>query len=166
MGPEGNDQGIVTFDSGGSNSESALAYSGNDIVNAGPGNDTIIGSTGNDLIDGATGTDTVSYAGLSGGITVTEEQVSGTLYTDRLDVTKSAGGLDYLYGVEKVIGTASADTFNLISPANRVIGGGGGSGDSVSYALPVTLEAATGLISGHAWDGSRHAGQFRSVERA
>ena len=148
LGTEGNDQGIVTFDSGGSNSESALAYSGNDIVNAGPGNDTIIGSTGNDLIDGATGTDTVSYAGLSGGITVTEEQVSGTLYTDRLDVTKSAGGLDYLYGVEKVIGTASADTFNLISPANRVIGGGGGSGNSVSYALPVTLEAATGLI----WD--------------
>ncbi len=135
LGLEGDDTG----------SHAIQTTAGNDIVNAGPGNDTIIGSTGNDLIDGGTGTDTVSYAGVSGGIVVTEEQVSGTLYTDRLDVTKSAGGLDYLYGVEKVIGTASADTFNLIAPANRIIDGGGET-DTVTYAQPVVVDETTGYV--------------------
>ena len=43
---------------------------GDDTLNGGDGNDTIVGSNGNDIIDGGAGKDTLSYAGMTVGVTV------------------------------------------------------------------------------------------------
>ena len=43
---------------------------GNDTLNGGDGNDTIVGSNGSDIIDGGAGKDTLSYAGMTMGVTV------------------------------------------------------------------------------------------------
>ncbi|WP_260687716.1 calcium-binding protein [Pseudomonas sp. AO-1] len=94
--------------------------SGDDEINGLAGNDLIRGSAGADKIDGGTGTDTVDYSASADGINV--------------DIRSNAVGLagiggdaqgDTLSGIEKVIGTAFNDTFNLDTATATFEGGAG-----------------------------------------
>ncbi|WP_285374063.1 calcium-binding protein, partial [Pseudomonas sp. lyk4-TYG-107] len=94
--------------------------SGDDEINGLAGNDLIRGSAGADKIDGGTGTDTVDYSTSADGINV--------------DIRSNAVGLagiggdaqgDTLSGIEKVIGTAFNDTFNLDTATATFEGGAG-----------------------------------------
>jgi subtilisin family serine protease len=66
----------------------------------GAGADTLVGGLGNDTLWGGADIDLVSYADATGGVSV--KLIN--------DVTYGASGTDYLYEIEKVLGSAFADT--------------------------------------------------------
>ncbi|EGF93692.1 hemolysin-type calcium-binding repeat 2 copies family protein [Asticcacaulis biprosthecium C19] len=91
------------------------AGAGNDSVTAGAGADWVSGDAGNDTLEGGAGRDTVSYAGASGGVTVslslTASQATG------------GSGSDKLSGFENLTGSAFADNLTGNEVGNVIIGG-------------------------------------------
>ena len=120
----------------------ALDKSGADALLGGAGNDHLYGGAGNDILDGGAGLDTVGYSkdAAGSGITVNlNASGDGT-------VTNGIGETDTLRSIENVTGTGLDDTFNLGSPAGRVIDGGEGH-DRVIYTSPDMVEdARTGAV--------------------
>jgi Ca2+-binding RTX toxin-like protein len=116
---------------------------------------TITSSAGNDTIDGAGGSDTASYADAGAGVTV-NLAVAGPQST-------GGAGSDTLVSIENAIGSSFADTLigttgdNVLSGGlgddildgslgDDMLNGGGGSGDTATYALAgagVTVSLAT-----------------------
>jgi Ca2+-binding RTX toxin-like protein len=131
---------------------------GVNVLSGGGGNDTLIGGAGADTLNGDDGSDTASYA------------ASGAAVAVNLATNVSTGGDaagDLLFGVENVIGSASADTLigdagaNILNggDGNDLIRGGagadtltGGTGqDTASYAgsaAAISVDLITGTYSG------------------
>lgn len=97
-----------------------------DVIKAGPGNDTILLSLGMDRIHGGRGVDTLDASHAKGGIMV------NVMYLDLFErrmpadsVTLSDGTFQMIYGVENLIGTRFADTFQTQATGAQLLGAGG-----------------------------------------
>ena len=119
-GNSGND---TIFGNGGN--DAIYGGKGNDIISGGAGdnllrgdsdNDLFYADAGNDTIVGGTGFDTVDYSAAMSAITVD---------ISKKTIAGATTGNDTISGIEKVIGTAFADTFKG-SSADDIISGGGG----------------------------------------
>ncbi|MBF0110371.1 MAG: cadherin-like domain-containing protein, partial [Magnetococcales bacterium] len=143
---------------GGDDNDSLYGGAGSDVLAGGSGDDGFYGDGGADQMDGGEGFDFVSYQSSTAGVVVDWTMGSGT--------GGDAQG-DAYAGIERVIGSAYADT--LIGSAAQefleggngadlLMGGGGadsligGSGiDTASYsgsAGAVTINLGTGIVSG------------------
>ncbi|WNM62097.1 calcium-binding protein [Candidatus Nitrospira neomarina] len=117
---------------------------GKDILLGGEGDDTLFGGSGNDVLHGgenmtifpADGTDTADYsegdrgAPTPGGITVRLDLGSGAAIEGKHPVwveNDGYGNIDYLYSIEKIVGTAVGDTV-IVNGGNSVL-------QASSYAL-------------------------------
>ncbi len=101
---------------GTNNAESINGGGGNDVICGGNGNDVINGGLGDDLVNGGSGTDTVSYAGLTGPI---------TLNLGTAGAQNTGAGNDALVSVENAVGSAQNDALTGSGGANAIDGGGG-----------------------------------------
>ena len=102
---------------GTSGSDSLSGNGGDDVIIGRGGNDFLSGGAGNDILDGGAGIDTADYSTASGSVTVdlnmpTPQNTIGA-------------GIDTLTGIEKLIGSAFADTLKGDANANLLSGGGG-----------------------------------------
>lgn len=88
------------------------AGAGNDRVNGGGGNDTLIDGLGDDRYDGGTGYDVLDYTSATRAIAVKDGNVTGM-------------GSDRYTNVEKIVGTAFADTFEGGRNVDTFDGGAG-----------------------------------------
>jgi serralysin len=99
---------------GGSGDDRMTGGDGDDLVMGNSGNDTLVGDAGNDRIYGGSGFDTVDFSGATGGMAI------------NLNAHTATGmGNDWLDGVERVIGSAHADTMDGDKRANTLEGGAG-----------------------------------------
>jgi Ca2+-binding RTX toxin-like protein len=99
---------------GSGHNDTLTGDSGANALNGGNGNDTIVGGAGDDTIDGGSGTDTADYSSAGSGVAV-----------DLTAGTSSGAGNDTLAGMEKVIGSAYADTLTGDGIGNELKGGAG-----------------------------------------
>ena len=97
---------------GGSGAETIDGGSGSNWIVAGGGDDLIL-SSGTDVIFGGDGIDTLSFANLTSGVTVNAFSATSASIT----------GTTYFSGIEKLVGTSTADVFTLT--AGTIDGGGG-----------------------------------------
>ena len=95
---------------------------GNDVIDGLGGNDLLTGGAGADFLIGGAGNDTASYAKSGSGVTV-------SLTTGMATGGEAAG--DQLLGIENLIGSNHADTFEGDSGNNLLVGGEGA--DIVTY---------------------------------
>ena len=109
-GGEGND--FVIGDDG---NDTLSGENGNDMLYGGAGNDLLIGGLGNDTLNGGGGFDEATYAAATAPVNV-DLSLSGGLAT-------GAHGIDKLRGIEKVTGSAFADTLTGDANANVLNGG-------------------------------------------
>ena len=91
---------------------------GNDTFNGGTGNDLFTGGSGNDIFNGGTHVDTVSYANATAGVHV-------SLLNSAAQNTVGAG-TDTLSSIEKLVGSAFADTLTAGTAGSTLNGGNGG----------------------------------------
>ncbi|MEP0069087.1 calcium-binding protein [Pyruvatibacter sp.] len=122
---------------------------------------------GNDTVDGAGGDDTVNYS-------ASPSATSVNLSTGA--VSDGYGGADTLTNVERVIGSAYADTLTGSSADNQFTGGGGndtisgaGGNDRAIYALAasdytVTFNSATGAYTVAAKGGAEGTDTLTGIE--
>lgn len=113
---------------------------GKDILLGGAGNDTLIGGSGDDVLHGGEsmsgastdGTDTADYsegdhgAPTPGAITVRLDLGSGAAILDKHPVwveNDGYGSKDYLYSIERIVGTVQDDTV-VINGSNSVLQAG------------------------------------------
>ncbi len=106
---------------------------GNDVIVAGSGNDLLRGGTGNDTLEGGTGNDTLNGGpgndSLNGGDGIDTASYGGA--TAAVNVNLSTGlatggdGNDALTSIERVTGSAYADTLTGSSTSDTLSGGGG-----------------------------------------
>ncbi|WP_369800352.1 calcium-binding protein, partial [Caulobacter sp. Root1472] len=137
IGPAGLTGSALYGDGGNDRLEGSLAVDhlhggdGDDILTGGDGDDLLDGGAGNDTIDGGAGFDSFSYADLASGVTVVVG--AGT-------IASGAGGVDTLFGVEALEGTAYDDSLaiSLSNTAGYTLNGGagndaltGGGGDDI-----------------------------------
>ena len=109
-GGEGND--FVIGDDG---NDILSGENGNDMLYGGAGNDILIGGLGNDTLNGGGGFDEATYAAATAPVNV-DLSLSGGRAT-------GAHGIDKLRGIEKVTGSAFADTLTGDANANVLNGG-------------------------------------------
>jgi Ca2+-binding RTX toxin-like protein len=102
--------------SGGNGGDTLFGNAGNDKINGGSGNDILSGGTGRDAINGSAGSDTVTYAGLTAGV---------SLALDRSFAAAGAAATDSLTSIENIIGTSFADKLAGNGSGNRITGGSG-----------------------------------------
>jgi Ca2+-binding RTX toxin-like protein len=106
---------------GGNGADRAYGGAGNDTLNGNGGDDLLDGGLGNDTMAGGAGTDTVSYAATAtsstGGVTVDLALASAQ--------DTGGAGVDTLFDIENLVGTAQADTLLGNAQANRLEGGAG-----------------------------------------
>lgn len=91
---------------------------GNDSLSGGGGDDVLQGDAGGDALDGGAGLDTASYAGATGGVTVSL-QVAGA------QAVGGGEGTDTLVSIENLTGGAFNDSLLGESAANTLMGGSG-----------------------------------------
>jgi len=133
---------------GGGNQDKLLGGLGNDSMDGGDGqdklyggngNDVLNGGSGNDILDGGVGTDTVSYLNMSAvtvnlNLTGTQntvgagsdtlisiENISGSLYNDKLTGNTGNNVLDGRVGNDTLIGGAGQDTLTGGDGADRFV---------------------------------------------
>ena len=87
-------------------------------LSGGVGNDLLIAGPGNDTLDGGQGVDAVSYANAAAGVHV-------SLLTSAAQNTVGAG-TDTLISIEKLVGSAFADTLTAGAAGSTLNGGNGG----------------------------------------
>ncbi len=109
-------QGVGATITGTANGETINGTFRAEAINALDGDDIINGSAGADAIDGGVGTDTVSYVASTAGVTISLAGGAGT--------GGDAQG-DVLANVEKLYGTALADTLGGSILINTIDGGAG-----------------------------------------
>jgi Ca2+-binding RTX toxin-like protein len=135
------------------NANTLTGLGGDDRLLGGHGDDLLLPGAGNDTVDGEHGIDTVSYADsavavqvwLGAGLAVSTagsdrlisiENVTGSVYHDRLEGDAGANRILGLKGTDRMIGSAGADSYD-----------GGIGQDLVSYALApgsVTVDMGAG----------------------
>jgi serralysin len=118
---------------GGEGNDFVIGDSGNDILSGGSGNNSVYGGAGNDLLIGGLGNDT-----LNGGGGLDEATYAAATAPLRVDLTllggraAGGGGIDTLKSIEKITGSAFADT--LIGDANGNVLDGGLGNDTLQGA--------------------------------
>ncbi len=142
--------------SGGDGADTLHGMGGADAFSGGAGNDLMIGGAGNDSFDGGTGVDAVSYETATAGVHV-------SLLTAASQNTVGAG-TDTLISIEKLVGSAFADTLiagaggstlnggnggdDLFSGPGSDILNGGGASDFADYALATGGVTVSLAVSG------------------
>jgi hypothetical protein len=144
-------EGISIVIGGAGNDVIVASYDGATLY-GGAGNDTLIGGLGDDSLDGGAGTNVLSYANAS------DSGVSILLAdTALLSGTASGGsvGSDTFTNMERYVGTAYADTFQLLSSDTKLLKGSavidGGAGSDQVFVdttgnLTVTMNSSGGTI--------------------
>jgi Ca2+-binding RTX toxin-like protein len=127
FGEEGNDtvyggKGDDLVD-GGEGDDLLQGNSGNDALADGAGNDTVLGQSGDDTMLAGEGND--SYSGGSGFDTLDFSAASAGMTIDISKKTATGMGSDTFSSIERVIGSANADTFKGSSSADAIDGGAG-----------------------------------------
>jgi len=120
----------VTFGAGGLDAIESFT------MNGAGGDDVLSGGSGNDQINGGTGVDTASYASASAAVTV-DLSVTGT------QNTKGAGS-DTLTAIERLIGSAFADTLSG-GPSSDSLDGAAGNDVLAGRGGVDTLTGGTGV---------------------
>jgi len=147
-GGAGND-----FINGAAGNDTLNGGDGNDTLNGGDGNDTIVGSNGNDIIDGGLGKDTLSYSGMTVGVTVNLGSSSAVFggYTQTLSnfevVLGATNFNNQLTGgsaVDSLLGGNLDDTLSGAA-GNDVLTGNGGNDILVGGAGTDMLTGGTGV---------------------
>ena len=136
---------------------------GADALSGDAGDDLIAGGAGADVLSGGAGADTLSYAASGAGVTV--DLASGT-------VSGGDAAGDTISGFENVLGSAFADTLSGDAGDNVLTGGagadilaGGLGANTLDYAdsaTAVSVDLATGLVSGGEAEGDVISG-FENV---
>lgn len=120
---------------------------GNDRMMGGEGNDEFDGGSGDDILWGNGGVDTAQYSNNDKPITITYTGLTGSA---GLKVVDSNRGTDTLFGIEKVIATASRDTLNVIGSIARdtqlIIDANGGQGSSPQDTINATKATAVSIV--------------------
>ena len=148
---------------GGDDAGSATGFAQPLVLNGSAGDDVLSGGSGNDQIDGGAGVDTASYAAASAGVTV-DLSVTGPQNT-------KGAGTDTLTAIERLIGSAFADTLSGGASNDSLDGAGGddalggragadslagGAGvDTLDYSdagAAVMVDLSTGQTAGGAGD--------------
>ena len=93
-----------------------ISNSQNNNIQALAGNDLLLGNAGNDSVDGGTGIDTVSYRRDPGSVNVNLVQN---------EARDGFGGVDQIYNVENVVGSAFDDRITGDAQANTIEVGDG-----------------------------------------
>ncbi|QBE62422.1 beta strand repeat-containing protein [Pseudoduganella lutea] len=114
---------------------------GDDSVSGYEGDDTLHGSDGKDVLDGGTGNDLVDYGAAPGALNVNLAAGTAVLTVDMPILSGDLVETDMLVSIERVRGSAFADSI-VGSAADNVLTGGGGSdtldgglgSDTASYA--------------------------------
>ena len=140
------------------------------------GNDRLVGGAGADRLEGDSGEDTVSYAGSAAAVTVDlsagtasggdaegdvlveVEHLEGSAHGDTLAGDNSANRLSGLGGNDRLVGFGGNDV--LAGGAGADVLNGGADVDTVSYAgsAAVTVNLATGAVSGGDAEGDTFSG--------
>ena len=112
-----------------------LGLGDNDSLNGAAGDDTLIGGSGNDILTGGDGYDTADYSTATGPVIVnlSASSVTGTLGGNSVTVavgTAQGDGTDTLATIERVVGSAAADT--LIGGIAADVFEGGAGNDSIN----------------------------------
>ncbi|MEZ5756074.1 MAG: calcium-binding protein [Paracoccaceae bacterium] len=110
--------GADTID-GGRGADRLFGGAGDDLLTGGDGNDFLMGGLGADTIDGGRGVDTLSYAAAKSGVVVHLGVGAGD------GGNRSESGGDRISNVERVIGSAFADSLTGGDGAETLIGGAG-----------------------------------------
>ena len=97
---------------GTSGADTICGFGGNDYLRGDDGADVLLPGGGDDVVDGGGSTDTISYADVSGPVTIDLAAKTGT-----------GAGSDKVSGVESAVGTDAGDT--LIGNSNRNVLSGG-----------------------------------------
>jgi len=114
---------------------------GDDNLNGDFGDDALIGGTGSDTLNGGGGTDTIDYGSSTAGIQANLSATTQTLASfsvASLRVNDGIGGMDIISGIERVVGSAFADSIYGSIGADILIGGAGNdtlAGDSGNDTL-------------------------------
>ena len=111
---------------GGTGDDRLTSGGGQDVLHGGGGNDTLVVGTGGGTFDGGADVDTISFAGITHGVTVdlrgADRSGGGPV---RLGDDAGDRNVARLRNVENVIGTAHDDRLTGDDGANRLDGGGG-----------------------------------------
>ncbi len=139
-----------------------LGSAGTDVINGGAGDDRLIATQGQDLLDGGSGDDTIDYsllftANIGFGINVTIEDNSDanaeyTGFVSSLFMSPDPTARDELYGIERIVGSARNDDFQLNDAVGhlRSLDGQGGNEDELSasgLSEGVIVDAISGQFS-------------------
>lgn len=103
--------------SGQNGNDTLVGRLGDDVLNGGAGNDWLVGGEGNDQINGGDGIDWASYEDAAKGVTV-NLSLKGAQNT-------VGAGMDILSGIERLYGSAFADTLTGDVGANMLLGAAG-----------------------------------------
>lgn len=136
---------------GGDDADHLYGGDGNDMLSGGAQDDTLDGGKGNDIFWGgekgndqgtSDGLDTVDYSSNSNTETV-QINFDGTVPVPAITVQDGLGGTDTLHSIERIIGTAGADTFSFkgLIPTgyNLLIDSGGGAHDKINLKQSADL---------------------------
>jgi serralysin len=120
--------------------ENAVGGSGNDDIVGNTDDNILVGGRGNDVLNGgpslspASGIDTVDYSarwtanfGMTAALVVDMTKTAGQVLNDGF------GNQDTLIGIEKIVGSARSDYFNIAGNL-RIVDGGDDDYDEVSFA--------------------------------
>lgn len=126
------------------------AYS--DTLIGGTGDDTLRGGGGNDTLDGGTGTDAASYTDAASPVIV---NLGTTTFSNGSDTVAGGtardgqGGIDTLYGIEDVSGSAGNDTLIGSDTQDNWFWGGAGNDSIIGGASGydgLSFKGATGSV--------------------
>lgn len=104
--------------------DSLNGTSGDDISHGGAGNDVFYSSAGDDVIDGGTDTaltnpgvnkDSIHYDNAASGVTVSLDNAQQNLTTHYIGQVLKLDGVDRLYNIETITGSAQNDSFLVIA---------------------------------------------------
>jgi len=136
-----------------------IGSTGNNTLSGGDGDDVLNGGAGDDVLDGGTGVDTASYAGSTGGVTVSlaitgAQNVGGGAGTDTLISIENLEGSAF---DDILTGDGSANTFILTDGGNDAVNGGDGNDTIVAGG---TLNASDKIDGGTGTDTLTLAGDY------
>ena len=130
---------------GGAGADRLVGDAEANILGGGAGDDTLMGGGGNDTLLGGADTDTADYSYLSAGFTATLDSAGTAI------VTAAADDIDFLAGIENLVGGSGDDIFFGDAGANVLAGGGGadtltGGGGADRFVFGAAALGATDVI--------------------
>jgi Ca2+-binding RTX toxin-like protein len=114
---------------GGDGNDTLFGAIGSDVLSGQNGDDTLVGGAGADTLDGGPGLDAADYgqeAAQGGGQSVSVDLLGGYALGYAGGLARDGfGAYDRLFGIEKVIGTALADSLYGTNSGDNLLGGDG-----------------------------------------